>query len=55
MHKKDLLNAFSEEALDAAGARRDAPPFAIVASTTMDLSVGRCDTIIRIAAHLRDP
>ncbi|BDA49236.1 probable Septin-7 [Coccomyxa sp. Obi] len=40
-HKKDLLHAFSEEALDAAGARRDAPPFAIVASTTMDLSVGR--------------
>ncbi|EIE24975.1 hypothetical protein COCSUDRAFT_83668 [Coccomyxa subellipsoidea C-169] len=40
-HKKDLLHAFSEEALDAAGARRDAPPFAVVASTTMDLSVGR--------------
>ena len=40
--KKDLLHAFSEEALDAAGARRDAPPFAVVSSTTMDLSVGRC-------------
>ncbi len=40
--KKDLLGAFSGEALDAAGARRDAPPFAVVSSTTMDLSVGRC-------------
>ena len=39
--RKDLLGAFSGEALDAAGARRDAPPFAVVASTTMDLSVGR--------------
>lgn len=39
--RKDLLGAFSGEALDAAGARRDAPPFAVVSSTTMDLSVGR--------------
>ena len=37
----DLMHAFSEEALDAAGARRDAPPFAVVSSTTMDLSIGR--------------
>ena len=27
--RKDLLGAFSGEALDAAGARRDAPPFAV--------------------------
>ncbi len=41
--KQDLLrSAFSEEALDEAGARREAPPFAIVASTDYDLSVGRC-------------
>lgn len=39
--RRDLLHAFSEDALDAAGARRETPPFAIIASTTMDLSVGK--------------
>ena len=40
--KRDLLHAaFSAEALDEAGARREAPPFAVVASTDYDLSVGR--------------
>lgn len=39
--RRDLLHAFSEDALDAAGARRETPPFAIISSTTMDLSVGK--------------
>ena len=39
--RRDLLHAFSEDALDAAGARRDAPPFAVIASTMMDLSIGK--------------
>ena len=39
--RRDLLHAFSEDALDAAGARRECPPFAVIASTTMDLSVGK--------------
>ena len=39
--RRDLLHAFSEDALDAAGARRETPPFAVIASTTMDLSVGK--------------
>ncbi|KAK9831503.1 hypothetical protein WJX81_003303 [Elliptochloris bilobata] len=40
--KRDLLHAaFNAEALDEAGARREAPPFAVVASTDYDLSVGR--------------
>ena len=40
--RRDLLHAFSEDALDAAGARRECPPFAVIASTTMELSVGKC-------------
>ena len=39
--RRDLLHAFSEDALDAAGARRECPPFAVISSTTMDLSVGK--------------
>ena len=49
--KRDLLHsAFSEEALDEAGARREAPPFAVVASTDYDLSVGRCGSSLRICS-----
>ena len=38
---RGVMYKFSGETLDEAGARREAPPFAIVASMQMDLSVGR--------------
>lgn len=39
--KRQVPFQFSEEALQEAGARPGVPPFAIVASNTMDMSVGR--------------
>ena len=39
--KRQVPFQFSEEALQEAGARQGVPPFAIVASNTMDMSVGR--------------
>ena len=39
--KRQVAYQFTEEALQEAGARAGVPPFAIVASNTMDMSVGR--------------
>ena len=38
---KRVAHTFSPAALDEAGVRRGCPPFAVVASDTMDLRVGR--------------
>ena len=39
--KRQVAYQFSEEALQEAGVRPGVPPFAIVASNTMDMTVGR--------------
>lgn len=37
-----IVHEFTREALVEAGATHTVPPFSVVASNTMDLSVGRC-------------
>lgn len=39
---RPIVHEFSREALAEAGATHTVPPFSIVSSNTMDLSVGRC-------------
>lgn len=39
--KRDVAFRFAQEQLEDAGVRSGAPPFAIVASNVMDVSVGR--------------
>lgn len=38
---RPIVHEFSREALTEAGAAHQVPPFSVVASNTMDLSVGR--------------
>ena len=38
---RPIVYEFSKEALAEAGATHQVPPFSVVASNTMDLSVGR--------------
>ena len=39
---RPIVHEFSRDALVEAGATHLVPPFSVVASNTMDLSVGRC-------------
>lgn len=59
--KRQVAYQFTEEALQEAGTRPGVPPFAIVASNTMDMSVGRYVLVVcrhtlllsaKLAVHL---
>ncbi len=43
---RPIVHEFTREALIEAGAAHVVPPFSVVASNTMDLSVGRSDALL---------
>jgi len=43
---RPIVHEFTREALVEAGAAHVVPPFSVVASNTMDLSVGRSDSLL---------
>ncbi len=43
---RPIVHEFTREALIEAGAAHVVPPFSVVASNTMDLSVGRSDSML---------
>ena len=45
---RPIVHEFTREALIEAGAAHVVPPFSVVASNTMDLSVGRSDSLLTI-------
>lgn len=47
---RPIVYEFSREALSEAGATHVVPPFSVVASNTMDLSVGRYTFLLDLAS-----